>query len=153
MGAPQALWSETGVDGRRGALESAAARQALVSAAAANPSAQQLYILQLNDKTTTAIPFRVLPPEDARALEGELSLWGKEQSELLRLVGRAYSFHVRQLFWEAAQEYKAALDLTGSCDMLNEAIAAAGRAADDRTVRQLTERRSNFSGGCADRHR
>ena len=153
VGAPNALWSETDVDGRRGLLDSADAKKALGTAVAANPTAQQIYILQFNDKTATAVPFRVLAPEDARALEGELGLWAQEKNELLRLVGRAYSFDVRRLHWEAAQEYKAAFELTGSCDMLNEAVAAAARAGDDGAVRRLTDRRPKFAGGCADRHR
>ncbi len=153
VGGAQALWSDTQVDGRRGVLESTAAKEALGKAVSGGPNAQQLFVLQVQDKEPTAVPFRVLGTEDTQALNQELALWSQEKNELLRLLGRAYSFDVRQLFWEAAEEYRAAFDLTSSCDLLNEAVAASARAGDEAQERKLIERRPSFPGGCTDRHR
>lgn len=153
-GDKSALWSAADVDARSSALDSPELRAAMTNVAPPQPNAPQLLVLQfVDEKGAGAIPFQVLSTQETLALDRDLMKWDQEKVPLLRLLGRAYSFDTRKLFQEASQEYKAAFELTGSCDMLNEAIAASGRAQDAPQVRQLSSRRATIPGGCEDRYR
>jgi hypothetical protein len=149
----KALWTVSDVDPSSGALDSADLKNALAGAIVGQPDTPQTFILQFADaKGTGAIPFQLLPPTAAAGLDNDLAVWDGEKSVLLRRLGRAYAFDTRMLFQEAAEEYRAAFELTGSCDMVNEAIAASRRAHDAEQVRQLSARR-NAIAGCDDRYR
>jgi hypothetical protein len=149
----QALWTVSDVDPSSGALDSAELKKALAGAIVGQPDTPQTFVLQFaDDKGTGAIPFQLLPPTASAGLDNDLAVWDKEKSALLRRLGRAYAFDTRKLFHEAAEEYRAAFELTGSCDMVNEAIAASRRAQDAGQVRQLSARRNDIAG-CDDRYR
>jgi hypothetical protein len=152
LGAATPLWKDDDVDGTTGLLDSPAAREALASSQS-KPDGQQFFILQLDGPTgRTTVPFSVLPLDNTTALKEELKLWDQEKNDLLRFIGRAYSFDQRNLYWEAAREYEEALKLApNSCDLLNEALAANERAVDQEQVRQLKEARSKMPRGCPDR--
>jgi hypothetical protein len=137
----------------RGVLDSSEARERLSNALVAASAASPTFVFQFaDDGGVTVVPFRLLTPDAARSLAAELARWDTGESQLLRLLGRAYSFDARELFWDAANEYRAAFEVAGSCDLLNEAIAASSRAGDDEQVRGLVARRASLSG-CTDRFR
>jgi hypothetical protein len=137
----------------RGVLDSSEARERLSNALVAASAASPTFVFQFaDDGGVTVVPFRLLTSDAARSLAAELARWDTGESQLLRLLGRAYSFDARELFWDAANEYRAAFEVAGSCDLLNEAIAASSRAGDDEQVRGLVARRASLSG-CTDRFR
>jgi hypothetical protein len=151
-GAASPLWSAT-TDGKLGVLDSKAARDALATAGAGAAGSATFIFQFADDRGVTAAPFRALSADAARMLTADLAVWESEQSPLLKSLGRARAFDAHQLFWEAGREYDAAYALTGSCDMLNESLAAHQRAADEAQVRVLSGLRAKFPGGCVDRYR
>jgi hypothetical protein len=150
LGSPEAIWKDDNVNSASGSLDSPLARQALKNLLQGKPDAQLL--LALRFAQSESFSFFLISVQQAHALEDELKFWDRQQNDLLRFIGRAYSFDQRNLYWEAAREYEEALKLApSSCDLLNEAIAANERARDQEHARQLKEARSKILGGCPDR--
>jgi hypothetical protein len=150
LGFPEVVWKDDNVNSATGSLDSPLARQALKNLLQGKPDAPLLLTLRFAE--SESFSFSLISAQQAQALEDELKFWDEEHNDLLRFIGRAYSFDQRNLYWEAAREYEEALKLApNSCDLLNEALAANERARDKEHARQLKEVRSKMRGGCPDR--
>jgi hypothetical protein len=152
-GESNALWRVSDVNSSAGSFQSADVRKVLDESRA--PVGTTRYILRGEFSRLTApvvIRFGVLSRESENALNEELEIWRNDRNELRSVIGRAYSYDSRQLYWEAARDYELAHDLApGSCNLLDLAIQAHQMAGDLEKVAQLQEQRSHLLKKCAER--
>jgi hypothetical protein len=148
------LWHADGVDGTVGSLDSSDLHRAIASYRESG-STDALLTLEWRSSTRSFdVPFSLLSPEEDKNLNNELEIWKQAENELLRAVGRAYSFASRGLFWDAAHEYEEALKLAPhSCDLVKEAMAVEEQANHWDRVQELDATLKSTPGGCPDRNR
>jgi hypothetical protein len=141
------IWSQGGIEGATGRLQSISAQQALTKyRAEASRLGRSLHLrLRITDShgAVTEVPFSLLSPRDEAEMERELKPWDREPAEaLMRHMGRASVFRRHRLYDEAAAEYDAALQTAPeSRDLLDAAIQAhhhtGNRNREEELQRQL----------------
>ncbi|MBV9300965.1 MAG: hypothetical protein JOY62_00230 [Acidobacteriaceae bacterium] len=148
--ANKTIWTAD-ADVTLGKLDSPEARRALGASQEQSHTNPYSLILQWStDQAGGRVPFTVISAAEEKNLAQELAFWDRQRNDLLRLIGRAYSFDKRKLYWEAAQESEAALKLAPeSCPLLQAAAAAEENAGNMARVRELRAAIENLPGGCS----
>jgi len=135
------LWDQTNVDGTLGVLSSDSARQALLNYR--SKSSATLLRLKLVDSCgdSDEATFDLLSVADEQALKTELAQWDSDADKLLTHLGRASAFSDRRMFFQAAEEYEAALALApDSHDLIDSTIGAERKAGNLRRAMELEKR-------------
>lgn len=119
------LWGGKIANGVSGYLDSNELKQIL--ARYRDEHEKGLLILEVEDKNRIGSQsrFSLLSVQDEKSLEQELGEWDQENDALMRHLGRAHAFFVRDMFTEVAEEFELALSETpDSRDVLLRTIQA-----------------------------
>jgi len=136
------LWMQTNVDATLGVLKSDSARQALINFRSKSRATLLLLKLVNSCGESAVISFDLLSVAEEQSLKAELNQWDSEADKLLTHLGRASAFSDRRMFFQAAEEYEAALATApDSHDLIDSAIGAERKAGNLTRAKELEERR------------
>lgn len=135
------LWTDSGIEGAAGVLESDAAREALVNYRREFGGGE--FRLKLIDSCghSDQSNFGMLSTVQEQKLKTALALWDQEENELFARLGRASVFIQARMPPQAAKEYEAALALApDSLDLIESTGGAERLTGNVRRARELEKR-------------
>lgn len=121
----QRLWEKKIANGGAGSLDSNELKQILTRFR--DQHTKGLLILEVEDKNLigSQARFSLLTALDEKNLQQELAEWDQETDVLMRHLGRAHAFFLKDMFTEVAEEFEAALwETPDSRDLLLRTIQA-----------------------------
>lgn len=135
------LWRQERIAGTVGVLDSDDARKKLISYQTGGGQQEMSLSMTDPDGNELRVTFTLLPLTAEQEFDHELSLWEEETNDLVRCVGRTYTFNRYHMFFEVTQEYEAALAIAPkSMDLLQAAIAAHHRIGNYIREEELKKR-------------
>jgi hypothetical protein len=135
LGDGQPIWTQNVVDPLPSEIVSTNLQSILAQRAASDLT---LRVISPDDRIDE-VHFSVLSKDDEGSLSANLESWDRQAEGVLNHIGRASVFSRSRLYWDAAEEYEAALRIAPrSRDLLLAAIEANRRAMNLSRVSELS---------------
>lgn len=135
------IWKQDNIAATPCLLVSISAREALRNYRDAGGEEDLTMLVRAPGRKPERMHFSLLSKDEEESLGREIAFWDQQPPSILRHIGRAGTFTERRLFWEAAEEYNAAIaEAPKSHDLIVVGLEANRRAGNSARVDELTGR-------------